>query len=355
MQIDITDSRQEISHSISFIFLDVYQRQRHTSGPASSTHHSLTRANSIFNESYSPSDSNSFPLPSPPLPSPPPPDILPTVEPTNPMTGSEKTGHSSSNFKNFVRFHENIIEKNNQEPGARSQSTYKPLTSHRNHTPARGMTSRPQSLIKIHCDNDETSDSLHRPPSPPLRYSPNEDNFKPTFTRQSSIMVSKNEPAQDSSPSGSDVDVAISKAENRKKQLEIKSSTVQRIRRPSGTIGKSINIQDTPSPLTYSKPKSSPKKQPVIKYCISSNEEPEDFREKEEEEKGKKELLHMPLIRDPPKIFVTRGVTPFRRMSRRSNSSSSSSSSPVIGCLEATSSIEEDNHTTQRGKWVNFV
>nr|CDS30350.1 Mitochondrial inner membrane translocase complex subunit Tim21 [Hymenolepis microstoma] len=332
--------------------LDVYPRQRHTSGPTSNNHHFLTRTNSIFNESYSPSDSNSFPLPSPPLPSPPPPDTLPVVEPANPMMGSEEITHSNANFKNFVRFHKSIIDKNGQESGTRSQSTYKSSTNHRNHIPARGLTSRPQSLIKIHCDNDENSDSLHRPPSPPLRYSPNEDNFKPTFARPSSMMVTKNEPAQDSSPSGSDVDVAIRKAENRKKQLEIKPSTAQNSRRLSGTTGKSINIQDTPSPLIYSRPKLSQKQQPIVKYCISSNVELEDFKEKEEEEKGKKELLHIPLIRDPPKIFVTRGVTPFRRMSRLSTSSSSASSSPVIGCLEATSSIDEDNHTSQRGKWV---
>lgn len=315
-------------------------------------HASLIRTSSLFEEpQISLSDSNSFPLPSPPLPSPPPPDLLPNLdqpvpEQSNFSKTSDRGTHLYSGLKNIVRFHENSLEQGNQE-----QSVYKPL-SLRGHVPARGIISRSQSTIhpcqpiRIPGDPDEGVDITIRPPSPPLKYSPSEDNFKSSFVRQPSLVIPKKQPVHDISPTGSDVDEAISKAENRKKQVEMRCMTLQRIRKPSG--GRLLNLQDSPSPLTYFRPHPQPS---IVKYCVTSNEQVE----KEGNDKNERDFARPSQIRDPPKIFATRGVTPIRRLSRIS-ASSSSSTSPVAAAAAAptdgSSSIDEEIPGGQRGKWV---
>ena len=314
-------------------------------------HSALIRTSSLFDEpQISSNDSNSFPLPSPPLPSPPPPDLLinpsqSTMEHSNVMSTVENRSHSNTNFRNIVRFHENRVDRANQE-----QFSYK-HNSLQNHNPARGVNTRPQSIIRpcpsirIPGDSEEAASDTNRPPSPPLKYSPNEDGFRSSYlNRQPSIVIPKKEPAQDSSPTSSDVDAAISKAESRKKLPEIRSVSSQRVRRPSG--GRLLNVQDPPSPLTYSPS--------VVKYCVSSNlqeDEMEDFK------KNRKEVQKTPQIRDPPEILATRGVTPFRRLPRFSTSSSSPSVSPLIPGLDGSASMKEEHNGKeepmgQRGKWV---
>nr|CDS21967.1 hypothetical protein EgrG_000070400 [Echinococcus granulosus] len=311
-------------------------------------HSSLIRTNSLFEEpQISLSDSNSFPLPSPPLPSPPPQDLLPShVQPvldqSNYPKTSERTGQSYSSLKNIVRFHENSLEQGNQE-----QSVYRPPNL-RCHAPARGIILRSQSMlhpclpIKTPCDPEEGADITNRPPSPPLKYSPTEGNFRSSFVRQPSLVIPKKGSAHDISPPGSDVDEAISKAENRRKQVEMRSMTLQRIRKPSG--GRLINLQDPPSPLTYFRPYPQPS---VVKYCVTSNQQVEEGRNNKNEE-----VSRPPQIREPPKILATRGVTPFRRLSRISASSSSSTSPDAAVPADGSSSIDEDGPGGQRGKWV---
>ncbi|KAM7542467.1 hypothetical protein Aperf_G00000001520 [Anoplocephala perfoliata] len=336
-------------------FDPVCSKQRHISeAPTSSgqrRHSPFIRTDSIFDESLS--DSNSFPLPSPPLPSPPPLEAPPVIEPKKPLTDSVKSSHPKPHFKNFDHYHEEVIEKSNPGCKLHSKSVFKAPSLHWN--PTRGIIRRshsmvhPCSSIKILCDNEDPLDSPIRPLSPPLRYSPNEATFRSTLPRQVDVLNHEMELEEDSSPTGSDVDAAISKAENRKKQLKARSATLQRIRRPSGSIGRLLNIQDTPSSLVYSRPIQS-RQPPVVKYCVSSYQDEEDL--KRQEEKVKKEVPHVPLIRDSPKVFATRGVTPFRRISRFSTTSSLTSTSPTVGEIETTSSIEDDNNSTQRGKWI---
>ncbi|KAL5105479.1 Mitochondrial import inner membrane translocase subunit Tim21 [Taenia crassiceps] len=325
----------------------IQPRQHYPSGGATINpqhqHASLIRTNSLFEEpQISLSDSNSFPLPSPPLPSPPPPDLLPSLgqpvlEQSNFPKTSEKSAHSYSSLKSIVRFHENSLEQGNQE-----QSMYR-LPNLRCHVPR--STTHPCQSIRIPSDPDEGADITIRPPSPPLKYSPSEGNFRSSFVRQPSLVTPRKQSAHDISPAGSDVDEAISKAENRKKQAEMRCMTLQRIRKPSG--GRLLNLQDPPSPLTYFCPHPQPS---VVKYCVTSNEQVE------EEGKNKNErIVPRPLqIREPPKIFATRGVTPFRRLSRISTSSSSSAS-PVAGAAAQTdgsSSIDEEVPGGQHGKWL---
>ncbi|VDK41498.1 unnamed protein product [Taenia asiatica] len=333
----------------------IQPRQRYPSGGATMNaphrHASLVRTTSLFEEpQISLSDSNSFPLPSPPLPSPPPSDLLPSLgqpvlEQSNIPKTSERSAHPYSSLKNIVRFHENSLEQGNQE-----QSVYRPPNL-RCHVPARGIISRPQSAIhpchtiRIPGDPEEGADITIRPPSPPLKYSPSESNFRSGFVRQPSLVIPKKQPVHDISPTGSDVDEAISKAENRKKQVEMRCMTLQRIRKPSG--GRLLNLQDPPSPLTYFRPHPQPS---LVKYCVTSNEQMEEGRNN----KSGGDVLRPPQIREPPRICATRGVTPIRRLSRISNSSSSSTS-PVAAAAalaDGSSSIDEDVPGGQRGKWV---
>uniref|UniRef100_A0A0R3WY43 Uncharacterized protein n=1 Tax=Hydatigena taeniaeformis TaxID=6205 RepID=A0A0R3WY43_HYDTA len=120
----------------------------------------------------------------------------------------------------------------------------------------------------------------------------------------------------------------------------LKCRTLQRFRKPSG--GRLLNLQDPPSPLTFTDPHPQPS---VVKYCVTSNQQIEDRGSN----KNERDILHPPQFREPLKIFPTRGVTPLRRIP---TSSSSSTSPAAIAPTDGSSSIDEQVFGDQRGKWI---
>ncbi|VDD81367.1 unnamed protein product [Mesocestoides corti] len=340
-------------------------------------HSTLIRTQSIFDEpQLSPTDSSSFPLPSPPLPSPPPPELLPSPlqsfhEPIKSQTTinkfEEENIHLNVGLKNTVRFHENNAEPRQQHSVKYSTcrpNTYQSSTL-RNHGLSRGITSGSQNMVNF-CQplrssidsvgyrssqsTDETADYRNRPTSPPLKYSPSEDVFNPTKTTQQVFRVSKKAQVEEDSPTGSDVDAVISKEETKRKQAETRQTTLprhhfspssptlsERTRRPSGRIFKNFGrSEDPPSPLTYPRPHNS-----AVKYCITSNEESDE----------KDEKTRISQVAERPKILATRGVRPFRGVSAINAKGVSSPSGSSSSVVTVDSSVGEDGDI-QRGRWV---